>query len=250
MRKKIVAGNWKMNTTKSQAKTLVEGLNSISDQFSSDVEVIVAPPSLYVDFICTMVEKGISVAGQNCHAKDFGAYTGELSAEMLQSVGATYCLVGHSERRAYFKEDAQFLADKVSSLLTAGITPIFCCGEEFSDRESEVHFDLVKRQISDSLFHLNPEQMEKVVVAYEPVWAIGTGKTASAEQAQEMHAFIRNCIKEQYSEELANSVSILYGGSCKPENANQLFNCADIDGGLIGGASLKADSFGAIVQAF
>jgi len=196
------------------------------------------------------LENNFSVGAQNCSNHEVGAYTGEISAAMLKSLDVQYCIIGHSERRKYFKETHEELAEKVNLLLDNSINPIFCCGEVLEERESEKHFDIVKGQISDSLFKLNKEELLNVVIAYEPVWAIGTGKTATSDQAQEMHAFIRGLLSEKYGEDIANEISILYGGSCNAKNAKELFSQKDVDGGLIGGAALKAEDFLAIIQSF
>jgi len=253
MRQKIVAGNWKMNMTFEEADELLFDITKRMENLSKDVQLIVCPPAVYLELATDIVEEDdidLKVGAQNVSQFDQGAYTGEISAGMLSSMNMDYCLVGHSERRKYFGETHEMLAKKVDQLLNYGIEPIFCCGEVLEEREAAKHFDVVKAQISDSLFHLNNQEMSNVVIAYEPVWAIGTGKTATAEQAQEMHAFIRSILTEKYGEELANEISILYGGSCNPGNAVELFANPDVDGGLIGGASLKADDFIKIAQSF
>ena len=252
MRKKIVAGNWKMNNTFEEADDLLfELAESISDLDLDNQEIIVCPPAIYLEMSTDVgLENGFSVGSQNCSNQEAGAYTGEISAAMLKSLDVKYCLVGHSERRKYNHEIHEELAEKVNQLLTNDISPIFCCGEALEEREAEKHFEVVKTQINDSLFGFSKEEMLNIVVAYEPVWAIGTGKTASSAQAQEMHAFIRSLLSEKYGEDIANGISILYGGSCNPKNAKELFSQADVDGGLIGGASLKADDFLAIIKSF
>lgn len=252
MRKRIVAGNWKMNNNFEEADELLFQLaESITDLELENEEVIICPPALYLEMSTDVgLENGFSVGAQNCSAQDNGAYTGEISASMLNSLEIGFCIVGHSERRKYFKETHQELARKVDQLLDNDISPIFCCGELLEEREAEKHFDIVKAQIADSLFHLNAEELENVVVAYEPVWAIGTGVTASTEQAQEMHAFIRSLLAEKYGIEIAEEISILYGGSCNAKNAKELFSQKDVDGGLIGGASLKAEDFFTIINSF
>jgi len=252
MRKKIVAGNWKMNKTFEEADDLLFDLaEALQDLELDNEEVIICPPAVYLEMSTDVgLENNFSVGAQNCSNKEAGAYTGEISAAMLKSLDVQYCIVGHSERRKYFNETHQQLAEKVDLLLNNEIQPIFCCGEVLEEREAEKHFDVVKAQISDSLFHLNEDELRNIVIAYEPVWAIGTGKTASSEQAQEMHAFIRSILAEKYNENLANDISILYGGSCNPKNAKELFAQSDVDGGLIGGASLKAEDFVAIVKSF
>ena len=253
MRQKIVAGNWKMNKTFEEADALLFDIAKRLENLPTDVQLIVCPPSLYLELATDIVEEDeieLKIGAQNVSQFDAGAYTGEISAPMLSSMNMDYCIIGHSERRKYFAESHEMLAQKVDRLLEYGIEPIFCCGEVLEEREANKHFDVVKAQIADSLFHLNDQEMTNVVIAYEPVWAIGNGKTASAEQAQEMHAFIRSIIKEKYGEELANEMSILYGGSCNPANAVELFANPDVDGGLIGGAALKADDFIKIAQSF
>ena len=253
MRQKIVAGNWKMNKTFEEADALLFDIAKRLENLPTDVQLIVCPPSLYLELATDIVEEDeieLKIGAQNVSQFDAGAYTGEISAPMLSSMNMDYCIIGHSERRKYFAESHEMLAQKVDRLLEYGIEPIFCCGEVLEERESEKHFDVVKAQIEDSLFHLNDQEMSNVVLAYEPVWAIGTGKTATSDQAQEMHAFIRSLLKEKYGEELSDEISILYGGSCNPGNAKELFANPDVDGGLIGGAALKADDFLKIAQSF
>lgn len=252
MRQKIVAGNWKMNKNFADADALLYDLAvAIDKSETTEVEVIVCPPMPYLEMATDVgLENQFMVGAQNCAAFDNGAYTGEVSAEILASFEVKYCIIGHSERRKYFNESATELSAKADKLIAHDIHPIFCCGEQLAEREQDKHFDVVKEQISAALFHLEAEQMQKVVLAYEPVWAIGTGKTASNEQAQEMHAFIRQLIAEKYGDSVAQNISILYGGSCNPKNAQGLFSQADIDGGLIGGASLQADDFVQIIDSF
>jgi triosephosphate isomerase (TIM) len=213
--------------------------------------VIFAVPYPYLLMARSAVEemRGYHIASQNCASKKSGAYTGEVSAEMLQSIGVWHCIVGHSERREYFNESNETLRDKVNLCLQHNIRPVFCCGEPLSIREAGTQNSYVETQLKESLFHLNEEQLLKVVIAYEPIWAIGTGKTASTAQAQEMHAFIRSVLAEQYGAIIANGISILYGGSVKAANAAELFACEDVDGGLVGGASLVAEEFIAIIRA-
>ena len=248
MRQKIVAGNWKMNKNVAEAKSLIADLKSQTN--TSGARVIITPS--FVN-LTTAVEatKGssIEVAAQNMSQHSSGAYTGETSADMLKSAGVQITLLGHSERRAYFGESDALLAEKVNKALAEGIEVVFCFGEELEDRKAGKHFDLVASQISNALFHLEADAFKNIVLAYEPVWAIGTGETASADQAQEMHAFIRKTLADKYSSDLADKVSILYGGSCKPGNAVEIFSKPDVDGGLIGGAALNADDFFAIVNA-
>ena len=251
MRRKIVAGNWKMNMTFAEADDLVSAiLEDIENNGMPDkVEAVVCPPALYLELATDMASgKQLFVGAQNVNEHEKGAYTGEISAAMLSSVEVDYCIIGHSERRQYFHESDSLLAEKVNILLENNIKPIFCCGELLDDREDDMHMDVVSTQLEDGLFHLDDENISKVVIAYEPVWAIGTGKTATPGQAQEMHAFIRALIAKKYSRETADAAMILYGGSCNPENARELFSQADVDGGLIGGASLKVDDFMAIIR--
>ncbi|WP_420576695.1 triose-phosphate isomerase [Ekhidna sp.] len=253
MRKKIVAGNWKMNCTLPEGKKLAsEVIHMVEDEVNNDADVILIPPFIHLTGIHSLIgsSNNIFLGAQNCHQHQSGAFTGEVSAEMLISAGATYVILGHSERREYFHETDELLADKVSFALDNNLTPIFCCGEKLEVREAGKHEDLVKTQVEKALFGLTKDQIKKVVIAYEPVWAIGTGKTATAEQAQEMHAFIRKQIADKYSQDVADSISILYGGSVKPENAKEIFSQPDVDGGLIGGASLKSRDFTNIVKAF
>lgn len=252
MRRNIVAGNWKSNETFNQADDLIndiaEGLRAFD---STDVDVIVCPPFPYLELVQDAAEDvEFFVGTQNVSKFDNGAYTGEVSAQMLQSMNVDYCIVGHSERRKYFFETNQDVAEKVNKLLAVDITPIVCVGESLEDREAGKHFDVIREQVSQGLFHLSAEAMEKVIIAYEPVWAIGTGKTATKEQAQEIHAFIRNMLAEKYSDDTAQEISILYGGSCNAKNAKELFAQQDVDGGLIGGASLKAADFIEIAGSF
>lgn len=254
MRKKIVAGNWKMNLLDEEVINYIVNFNSRKNEIESEAEIIILPASIYLDTMISMPDWDVRIGAQNCSQFNNGAYTGEISAAMLRdfdydSENLHYCLVGHSERRAYFKESNEVLAEKVNRLIENGLKPIFCCGEELQHRQEGKHFDLVKSQITESLFHLNEVEIKQVVIAYEPVWAIGTGETASNNQAQEMHAYIRSIIAEQFSQEIADSISILYGGSCQPNNAKELFEQPDIDGGLIGGASLEVDSFIQIINA-
>ena len=251
MRKKIVAGNWKMNLDKAQSLQLVSEISNGLGQLASGTQVVVSPPYINIPYImdASSRDKQIVVAAQNMHQAEDGAYTGEISANMLKGAGVNTVILGHSERREYFNEDAHLLTKKVEQALEHGLEIIFCFGEKLDDRKSENHFNVVEYQLKDSLFHLKESDWQHIVLAYEPVWAFGTGETASPEQAQEMHAFIRNLIAEQYDDDLANNVSILYGGSVKPSNANEIFSKPDVDGGLIGGASLKAEDFLAIIKA-
>lgn len=251
MRKKIVAGNWKMNLTFEEAEELVGTLAEELDGKKKKCEVILCPPSPYLEMASDYAdESGLHIAAQNVSEFDNGAYTGEVSASMLASMEIEYCIIGHSERRKYFGETNAQLAKKADQLLEVGIYPIFCIGELLEERNANKHFEVVRQQISEGLFHLNEEEFSNVVIAYEPVWAIGTGVTASPEQAQEMHAFIRGLLTEKYGSTLADETTILYGGSCNAKNAAELFAKPDVDGGLIGGASLKSDDFLTITQSF
>ena len=252
MRKNIVAGNWKMNNTFDEADALVSDImTALETKELGQTMMIICPPFPYLE-MCTDYSNDsyFAVGAQNVSDQEKGAYTGEVSAAMLQSMEVEYCIVGHSERRAYYGETDAIVARKVDQLLQHDIRPIVCCGEVLEEREADKQFDVVRRQITDGLFHLSAEQFAQVVIAYEPVWAIGTGKTATPAQAQEMHAFIRGLIADKYGKQVADDTSILYGGSCKPSNAKELFANPDVDGGLIGGASLKADDFMAIATAF
>ena len=249
MRKKVVAGNWKMNNDLEESSALLKELVSNKDH-GDEVDVIVFPtfPSLHLAKEI-LKNSSIELGAQNCHQEHTGAYTGEVSADMLKSAGCKYVLVGHSERREYFKEDSEMLAAKVRAVIESNLTPVFCFGERIEDRNQEKHFEVVEEQIKSSLFQLSSKNFSKLILAYEPVWAIGTGETASSGQIQEMHAHIRKFVKEKYGEEIAEKVRILYGGSCKPGNATDIFSNKDVDGGLIGGASLKVEDFQAIIQA-
>jgi len=242
-----------MNKSFQEADELLFDIVKRLENKPEDVQLIVCPPAVYLELATDLVaeeDAHLMVGAQNVSQFDSGAYTGELSASMYSSMNLDFCIVGHSERRKYFGETNEVLAQKVDRLLDYGIQPIFCCGEVLEEREAGKHFDVVKQQIEESLFHLTGHEMSNVVIAYEPVWAIGTGKTASSEQAQEMHAFIRGLLREKYGEEVACEISILYGGSCNPGNAKELFANPDVDGGLIGGASLKAGDFLQIAQSF
>ncbi|PJB14116.1 MAG: triose-phosphate isomerase [Flavobacteriales bacterium CG_4_9_14_3_um_filter_32_8] len=249
MRKKIVAGNWKMNKSYAEAIDLIN--NIINANPNPTVQLIVFPPAIYAtELVKLTTSTPIKVGVQNSSQYDAGAYTGEIAASMLKSVGVQYALVGHSERRHYFNEQNSDLALKVNQLLKNEITPIYCCGEILAEREKNNHFNVVKNQISEGLFQLTENEILKCIIAYEPVWAIGTGVTASAAQAQEMHLFIRNSIVQKYGNKIADQISILYGGSCNAKNAKELFSNQDVDGGLIGGASLNATDFIAIANSF
>ncbi len=244
MRTKIVAGNWKMNKTLDEAKTLTSEILNLAVEVKGNVKMILCVPFPYL--LSTKMQLGnstVAVGAQNCSEHDAGAYTGEVSVGMLKSLGIPYVIIGHSERRQYFGENGKLLATKVDKALAAGLIPIFCCGEPLEIREKGTHEALVRQQVEESLFHLSTESMQKVVIAYEPVWAIGTGKTATSQQAQDMHAVIRKELSSKYGEAVAQSIPILYGGSVKPDNAKEIFSCPDVDGGLVGGASLKSRDF-------
>lgn len=249
-RRQIVAGNWKMNMTLEEGTTLASSI--IEKLKTSQTSVILCPPFIHLHSLSMLVSgiPNISLGAQNCHFEKNGAFTGEVSAAMVKSSGAAYVILGHSERREFFHETDSMLAKKVNAVLSQGISPIFCCGEKLESREAGTQEEVVRTQLEGGLFHLDAEAFSNVVIAYEPVWAIGTGKTASKEQAQEMHHFIRQLISHRYNSELANLTTILYGGSCNPGNAHELFSQPDVDGGLIGGASLKADDFIAIINSF
>ena len=249
MRKKIVVGNWKMNKNLSEGTDLANELSEILTSSSTDVEVILGVPFIHLDKVASISDK-FSVSAQNCSTQESGAYTGEISTKMILSTGAKYVILGHSERRAYFHENNADLAKKVDLCLSDNLKVIYCCGELLSERDSGNHFEVVKSQIEKALFHLTAEQISRVLIAYEPVWAIGTGVTASSEQAQEMHAYIRSIFTDKYGVDIAQGLSILYGGSCKPSNAQKIFSNEDVDGGLIGGASLNANDFIQIINAF
>lgn len=251
MRKKIVAGNWKMNTTVPQGETLAKEIVKTASEVPSDVNLIVAPPFTHLSKVADAIKGSrVALSAQNCADKESGAYTGEVSAKMLASVPAEYVILGHSERREYYGETNAKLVEKIKLALGENLSVIYCVGEKLDEREKGEHFNVIASQVKEVLFNLTAEQLEKVVIAYEPVWAIGTGKTATSAQAQEVHEFIRKTVAGKFGEDAAERISILYGGSCKPGNAKELFACKDIDGGLIGGASLVADDFIAIAKSF
>ncbi len=240
-----------MNNTLEEGVTLAKEVNEILKANKPNCQVVLGAPFIHLtEVVKTVDAELVGVAAQNCADKVSGAYTGEISAAMVKSTGAQYVILGHSERRAYYGETNAILKEKTDLTLANGLTPIFCIGEVLEEREAGKHFEVVKEQIEEALFHLSAEEFGKVVLAYEPVWAIGTGKTASPEQAQEIHAFIRQTLANKYGAEVANDTSILYGGSCKPSNAKELFANPDVDGGLIGGASLNAEDFHGIIAAF
>jgi len=248
-RKKIVAGNWKMNNALNETNSLIKDL--LKESNNTNCQVMIAPSFISLQSSIVMLsDSNIEVVSQTMHHENNGAYTGEISAKMLSSIGIKTTILGHSERREYFKETHDMLKLKVNKALENSINIIFCFGEELKDRKSENHFSIISNQISESLFHLKESDWANIILAYEPVWAIGTGETASSDQVQEMHNFIRNFVAKKYNNELAESVSILYGGSVKPGNAHEIFSMQDVDGGLIGGASLNSKDFFSIVNSF
>ena len=248
MRKQIAAANWKMNLTLQEAESLLEKISAKQIKLQPNQQVIIAVPFPYLVTAREKAESaGFFVAAQNCHQAASGAYTGEVSAAMISSCQIRYVIIGHSERRQYFREGNQLLAEKINIALANKLTPLFCCGESLDIREAGEQDNFVETQIRESLFHLDDDSMKQVVIAYEPIWAIGTGKTATAEQAQEMHQHIRQVLARKYGDDVAQSISILYGGSVKGSNASELFSKPDVDGGLVGGASLDADDFERII---
>ncbi len=251
MRKKIVAGNWKMNKTLEEAKILTAEVMGMvaAEVMENTITVLCVPFPYLIPLANQLGNSSVKIGAQNCSEHDSGAYTGEVSALMLKSMEISYVILGHSERRQYFGEDGKLLAKKIDKALAAQLTPIFCCGEPLEMRETGTHEKLVKQQVEEALFHLAAGEVQKIVIAYEPVWAIGTGKTATSQQAQEMHAVIRKHLASKYGNEVASSISILYGGSVKADNAKELFSCPDVDGGLVGGASLKSREFVGIAKA-
>ncbi|MDR0939125.1 MAG: triose-phosphate isomerase [Mediterranea sp.] len=250
MRKNIVAGNWKMNKTLQEGIALAKELNEILAGEKANCDVVICTPFIHLASVTALVDPAkMAVGAENCADKESGAYTGEVSAAMVASTGAKYVILGHSERRAYYGETVAMLEEKVKLALANGLTPIFCVGEVLDERDNNKQNEVVAAQMA-SVFSLSAADFSKIVLAYEPVWAIGTGKTATPAQAQEMHAFIRSIVAEKYGKEIADDCSILYGGSCKPSNARELFVNPDVDGGLIGGAALKASDFKGIIDAF
>lgn len=251
MRKKIVAGNWKMNTNLQEGVALAKEVNEALKNVSPKCDVIIGVPFTHLASINAVIDSSkLGLSAENCADHKSGAYTGEVSASMVASTGATYVILGHSERRQYYGETSEILKTKVNLALENNLAPIFCIGEVLEERENGSYLEVVKKQIEEALFELTSEDFSKIILAYEPVWAIGTGKTATADQAEEMHAFIRGVIAAKYGDAIAEDTSILYGGSCKPSNAAELFAKPNVDGGLIGGASLEAASFMGIVTAF
>ena len=250
MRKKIVASNWKMNKTLNEAQSLVNAIVSGCNE-KNTVTKIFFPPAPFIPVVNYLLhgKSNFFVGAQNCYHTESGAFTGEISASAIASYGAGYVIIGHSERRQYFHETAEQLKAKVNLALKHNLIPVFCVGEKLNERQTNHYFTTVKNQLQEGLFHLTENEIKNIIIAYEPVWAIGTGLTATPEQAQEMHAFIRFAIEEKYHKDIANKISILYGGSCNAKNAKELFACADVDGGLIGGASLNAADFLKIVNA-
>ncbi len=252
MRQKIVAGNWKCNTTLQEGIKLAKAVDTIvASEGASDVVVVLGTPFTHITKVVETVNTNrIGVASQNCAAEAKGAYTGEVSAEMVKSTGAEFVILGHSERREYYGETSETLNKKLALVLENGLTPIYCCGEALDIREAKTQNEYVKQQLVETVFKLSADDFKKIIIAYEPIWAIGTGVTASSEQAQEIHAYIRSIITEKFGAEIAEETSILYGGSCKPSNAKELFANKDVDGGLIGGASMKAEDFIGIINGF
>lgn len=247
MRKKIVAGNWKMNNNLSETIKLINDLKIQINR--NNVKVMIAPAFTFLQTAVKQIDGyDIEVISQNVNNNDSGAYTGEVSTKMLKSIGVNTTLIGHSERRAYYNEDDELLLNKLKHSIECGMNVIFCFGEELSDRKSQNHFNIVKNQLDNTVMKVDKNSWKKIILAYEPVWAIGTGETASAEQAQEMHEYVRKCISESFGKEISNNVSILYGGSVKPNNASEIFSKKDVDGGLIGGAALNASDFSKIVE--
>lgn len=251
MRKKIVAGNWKMNKNLQEGIELAKGLNEALAADKPNCEVVICTPFIHLAKVSDIINHDvIKLGAENCADKASGAYTGEVSAEMVKSTGAEYVILGHSERREYYNETPEILKEKVDLALANGLKILFCIGESLEQREANEQNAVVKAELEGSVFHLTAEQFSNIVIAYEPIWAIGTGKTATAEQAEEIHAYIRSVVAEKYGAEVAANTSILYGGSCKASNAPELFAKPDIDGGLIGGASLKVDDFKGIIDAW
>jgi len=251
MRKQIAAANWKMNLSFQQGEQLLDDILAAEIELEEHQQVLFAVPYPYLLMTRSEVEEehNYHVAAQNCYHKKSGAYTGEVSVEMLHSTGINFCIIGHSERREYFSESNSILAEKINLCLDSFITPIFCCGEPLNIREAGTQNNFVALQLKESLFHLPAEKFKDIIIAYEPIWAIGTGRTATTEQAQEMHAYLRSVLAGKYNNDIADQVSILYGGSVKANNAKELFNCPDVDGGLVGGASLIAADFIEIIKA-
>ncbi|MEG2070039.1 MAG: triose-phosphate isomerase [Bacteroidales bacterium] len=252
MKSKLVIGNWKMNKSFEEAEELICGIEEALEGYNLQTEVVLCPPLVYMELIgdhADEEEAKFYAGAQNCSEYENGAYTGEISAEMLASLGISFCIVGHSERRKYFHETDEIIAKKVIQLLKNDVSPVLCCGELLEERKNGEHFKVVEKQLTQTVFSLSKDDFERIIIAYEPVWAIGTGETATPAQAEEMHAFIRSLIEKKYGTEMAYNTYILYGGSCNAQNAIELFSQDDVDGGLIGGASLKAEDFVAIIEA-
>lgn len=250
MRKNIVAGNWKMNTTIQEGISLAQGINGLLKNTTKNCDVVICVPFTHLTSVNAVINHTlVGLGAENCADKEKGAYTGEVSAQMIASTGANYVIIGHSERRQYYGETNEILLSKTKLALENNLTPIFCVGEVLEERENGSYNDVIKSQV-EALFELNEAEFAKIIIAYEPIWAIGTGKTATSDQAQDMHAHIRSVISAKYGEQIANDISILYGGSCKPSNAKEIFAKPDVDGGLIGGAALEASSFMGIIEAF
>ena len=249
MRKKIVAGNWKMNLDKSSSEHLVKEILE-STQEKKDIQIVLSPPFIYLEQVVKdcVSRPDVLIAAQNCSAYDNGAFTGEVSTNMLKSIGVDYVIIGHSERRQFFSESNDVLMNKISLSLSNNLKVIFCCGEDINQREKDLHFEIIEDQLKSTVFNLSANDFSKIVIAYEPIWAIGTGKTATSDQAQEIHGFIRSLITTNYNKDISDNTTILYGGSCKPSNAKAIFSEDDIDGGLIGGASLKSADFTSIIS--
>ena len=251
MRKNIVAGNWKMNTTLQEGVKLATEVNDALKSRTPNCDVIICVPFTHLASVKAVIDDSkLGLGAENCADKAKGAFTGEVSGAMVASTGAKYVILGHSERRQYYHETSEILKEKVALAFENSLTPIFCIGEVLEERENGTYFDVVKKQVEDALFHLSADDFKKIILSYEPVWAIGTGKTATADQAEEIHAFIRKTIANKYGNDVAEEISILYGGSCKPSNAKEIFSKTNVDGGLIGGAALKAEDFMGIVDAF
>jgi len=250
MRKQIAAANWKMNLTINKAEALLDEIITAQINLEENRIAVFAVPFPYLQIAQQKIENAANffIAAQNCYSKKSGAYTGEVSVEMLQSLNIKYVVLGHSERREYFQESNQFLAEKLNIALEYNITPIFCCGEPLSIRDAQTQNQFVAKQLEESLFHFSKDEMQKIVIAYEPIWAIGTGKTATSEQAQEMHAYLRKVLADKFGKDVADNISILYGGSVKANNAKEIFSQPDVDGGLVGGASLIAAEFITIIN--
>lgn len=246
MRKHIVAGNWKMNLSEQEA---IELAKEVAEMRVENTEIVIFPPAIFIPTLAKL-NLNLKIGAQNFFPKDNGAFTGEISINQLKEAGVTYVLVGHSERRSILKEDNTFLKEKVNAALEKNMHVVFCCGEELAIREQGTENEFVKNQLNESLFHLTQEQIQNVTIAYEPIWAIGTGLTASSAQAEAMHLFIRETLSSRYTTEIAAGISILYGGSCNPTNAKELFACPNVDGGLIGGAALKSADFNSIANSF